>query len=125
MLRPVETASSKWVLVVDDDEDNRDVVVELLQGVGYVATSAPGGVAALKMMGEKTPAMVLADLSMPEMDGQELLSQTRALLGTSTPPFGFITGAHPSHLAEVVEPILAKPYEIDQLLDFVGHHCPR
>ena len=32
---------AKWVLVVDDDEDNRDSVVEVLQGAGYAATAAP------------------------------------------------------------------------------------
>ena len=30
--------TAKWVLVVDDDEDNRDSVVEMLQGAGYIAT---------------------------------------------------------------------------------------
>ena len=42
--------TAKWVLVVDDDEDNRDPVVEMLQGAGYIATAAPEGTSALRMM---------------------------------------------------------------------------
>jgi CheY-like chemotaxis protein len=123
MLRGMPKAASKWVLVVDDDEDTRELVVELLQGGGYLAVAAPDGTAALRMMGEDTPAMVLSDLSMSEMDGQELLTQTRALLGTATPPFVFATGAHPSRLTEIAEPVLCKPFEVDELLDVVGRHC--
>ena len=67
--------------------------------------------------------MVLTDLSMAGMDGQELLTQTRALLGTARPPFVFATGAHPSRLTEIAEPVLSKPYEVDELLDVVGRHC--
>jgi CheY-like chemotaxis protein len=123
MLRSMPKPVSKWVLVVDDDEDTRELVVELLQGGGYLAVAAPGGTAALRMMGESTPAMVLTDLSMSGMDGQELLTQTRALLGTATPPFVFATGAHPSRLTELAEPVLSKPYEVAELLDVVGRHC--
>ena len=123
MLRPMTTSASRWVLVVDDDKDTRELVVELLQDGGYLAIAAPGGTAALRMMGEKTPALVLSDLSMSGMDGPELLAETRALLGTSTPPFVFATGAHPSRLTEIAEPVLSKPYEVDQLLDVVRRHC--
>jgi CheY-like chemotaxis protein len=119
----VEFAASKWVLVVDDDEDLRDIVVETLQGAGYVATAAPGGVAALRMMGEGAPALVLSDLLMREMDGRELLARARQLLGASMPPFVFLTGL-PSELEDTVEPVLKKPYDLDELLAMVGRHCP-
>jgi CheY-like chemotaxis protein len=126
-------AASKWVLVVDDDEDLRNFVVETLQGAGYAATAASGGAVALGMMGERAPALVLSDLFMPQMDGREFLTRTRHLLGPSMPPFVFVT-ALPPHLADLADlaelaepagmgPVLAKPYDIDQLLDVVGHHC--
>ena len=63
--------TARWVLVVDDDEDNRDSVVDVLQGAGYVATAAPGGTAALRMMGESAPALVVSDLRMRGMDGRD------------------------------------------------------
>ena len=89
-------ATAKWVLVVDDDEDNRDSVVEMLQGAGYIATAAPEGTAALRMMGESAPALVVSDLRMPGMDGRELFTRARQLLGSSAPPFVFLTGLAPN-----------------------------
>jgi CheY-like chemotaxis protein len=120
MVRSV--AMAKWVLVVDDDDDLRNFVVEMLQGAGYAATGASGGAAALTMMGEGAPALVLSDLVMPKMDGHEFFTRTRLLLGASMPPFVFVT-ALPHDLPGVTEPVLSKPYGLDQLLHVVGHHC--
>jgi len=115
-------AMGKWVLVVDDDEDIRNVVVEMLRGAGYTATAAPGGAAALRAMGEGAPALVLSDIQMRGMDGRELLARTRQLLGPSMPPFVFMTGLA-TELADTGEVVLTKPYDLDQLLQAVGHHC--
>ena len=115
-------ATAKWVLVVDDDEDNRDSVVDVLQGAGYIATAAPGGTAALRMMRESAPAIVVSDLRMPRMDGRELLTRTRQLLGSSVPPFVFLTGLAPE-FADVAATFVRKPCDFDQLLSVVGRHC--
>ena len=115
-------ATAKWVLVVDDDEDNRDSVVDVLQGAGYIATAAPGGTVALRMIGESAPALVVSDLRMPGMDGRELLTRTRQLLGASAPPFVFLTGLAPEFV-DVAATFVRKPCDFDQLLDVVDHHC--
>jgi CheY-like chemotaxis protein len=122
MMYPSGVATTKWVLVVDDDEDSRDSVVDVLQGAGYIATAAPGGTAALRMMRESTPAIVVSDLRMPGMDGQELLTRTRQLLGSSAPPFVFLTGLAPE-FADVAATFVSKPCDFDQLLGVVGRHC--
>ena len=88
--------AAKWVLVVDDDEDNRDSVVEVLQDAGYIATAAPGGSATLRMMRESAPALVVSDLRMRGIDGRELFMRTRQLFGASAPPFVFLTGLAPN-----------------------------
>jgi CheY-like chemotaxis protein len=115
-------ATAKWVLVVDDDEDNRESVVDVLQGAGYIATAAPGGTAALRMMSESAPALVVSDLRMPGMDGRELLTRTRELLGSSAPPFVFLTGLAPE-FADVATTFVSKTSDLDQLLGVVDHHC--
>ena len=114
--------TAKWVLVVDDDEDSRETVVECLRSEGYLAVAAPGGVAALRMMRQGTPALVLSDLTMGEMNGRELLTSARGLLGSAMPPFIFVTGVEASRRTDVAEPVLAKPYGLDELLTVVGHH---
>ena len=114
--------TAKWVLVVDDDEDTREIMVECLRSEGYLAVAARGGVAALRMMGQGAPALVLCDLTMGEMDGRELLNSTRGLLGNSMPPFVFVTGVEASGRTDVAEQVLTKPYGLDELLSVVGHH---
>jgi two-component system C4-dicarboxylate transport response regulator DctD len=115
-------ATAKWVLVVDDDDDTRDSVVDALQDAGYTVTAAPGATAALRMMGEAAPALVVSDLRMPGMDGRELLTRTRQLLGSSAPPFVFLTGLAPE-FADVTATFVSKPCDFDQLLGVVGRHC--
>ncbi len=61
------------ILVVDDDQDIRDTVVEVLQDEGFAALGATGGAAALEMLraaGEK-PCFILLDLRMPGMSGED------------------------------------------------------
>ncbi len=113
---------AQWVMVVDDDEDVRTTVVEVLQGAGYEALGVPGGIAALRMMGEKVPTLVLADLTMIDMDGLAFLTGARELLGSSMPPFVFLTGVEPSRRSDVTEPVLAKTFAIDDLLSIVKRH---
>jgi CheY-like chemotaxis protein len=114
---------TKWILVVDDDADNRDSVVELLEHAGYAAKGASGGEEALDMLLEDRPCLVLADLIMNDMDGTELLVRARQLLARSMPPFVFVTGAHPSQLGTVDNTVLKKPLDFGRLLGAVEHHC--
>jgi len=67
------------ILVVEDDDDLRWVVVETLSGAGYSATPAANGKEALMMLAAPVlPRLVLTDLSMPVMDGRELIKAMRA-----------------------------------------------
>jgi CheY-like chemotaxis protein len=63
------------ILVVDDDDDIRSAVQEVLEGEGYTTVGASNGREALDLLGtaEDHPALILLDLMMPEMDGWELL----------------------------------------------------
>jgi CheY-like chemotaxis protein len=112
----------KWVLVVEDDKDNRDLVIELLHHAGYDARGVAGGAAALEALQGDQPCLVLVDMLMDGMDGRELMSRARRLL-TSAPPFVFLTAAHPSRLEEIDAAVLSKPIDFDQLLGVVADHC--
>ena len=117
------STTNRWVLVVEDDDDNREVLVEFIAGAGYQAKGASSGAAALAMLRIDTPCLVLADLYMKDMNGKELLKLARAMLKTAMPPFVFATGAHPSKLEDISGVILPKPFDFDQLLNLVHHHC--
>jgi CheY-like chemotaxis protein len=65
------------ILVVEDDEGVRDSLELVLKSAGYVVTTAIHGFDALLQLKKRLPAIVLSDLSMPQMSGFELLSVVR------------------------------------------------
>jgi signal transduction histidine kinase len=65
--------SPLYLLVVDDVEANRDVLLRRLVAQGYSVDGAESGRQALKMLGEHPFDLVLLDIMMPEMDGYEVL----------------------------------------------------
>ena len=67
------------VLVVDDDDDIRTLVAELLRLSGYEVVAASSGVQALDLLAAGThPDLVLLDVQMPELDGWDTLRRIRA-----------------------------------------------
>ena len=73
------TAPARRVLVVDDDDDIRLLLKELLSGAGYQVETAQDGRAALRAFHEHPTDLVVLDLSMPELDGFETLDRLRDL----------------------------------------------
>ena len=71
--------SSPRVLVIDDDEDIRGLVVELLQRAGLEVDQAGDGRAGLRAFHQTPADLVLLDVSMPELDGWETLERIRDL----------------------------------------------
>jgi DNA-binding response OmpR family regulator len=67
------------VLVVDDDDDIRLLLKELLGRAGYDVDEAPDGRTALRRLYERPPALVILDVTMPEMDGYQTLERIRDL----------------------------------------------
>jgi len=67
------------VLVVDDDEDIRTLLRELLGRAGYRVEEAADGRAALRQLFETPPSLGLLDVNMPEMDGYQTLERIRDL----------------------------------------------
>jgi two-component system response regulator FlrC len=114
---------SKWVLVVDDDEDVRDALVDLLETLGYRALGVASAEQALKVIHDD-PCMVLMDWQMRQMDGPALLAAMRAQLGAHLPPVVFITGSDASITKNTAEPVLSKPVDVGALLKVLRRHCP-
>ena len=65
------------ILVVDDSDDNRDAVAELLSSNGYLVDKAGSGKEALLKMAGHAPDLFLLDVVMPEMTGLDLLREVR------------------------------------------------
>ncbi|MEG4863300.1 MULTISPECIES: hybrid sensor histidine kinase/response regulator [unclassified Microcoleus] len=66
------------ILVVDDRWENRAVLVNLLEPLGFLLTEADNGLEALKKIRQSPPDLAITDLMMPVMNGFELLEQIRS-----------------------------------------------
>src|SRR5438105_1088586 len=67
------------VLVIDDDEDIRSLVAELLQRAGLEVDQAPDGRSGLRALHQSQPDLVVLDVSMPDLDGWQTLERIRDL----------------------------------------------
>src|SRR5689334_5030622 len=65
------------VLVIDDDEEHRTLVRAMLVGIGHEVVEAKDGKEGLQLVGKRRPDLVLTDISMPGLDGHEVISALR------------------------------------------------
>ena len=82
--------SKKRVLVVDDDEVIRDLLINFLKFSGYEGIGAPNGQKAMEIVLSETPDLVISDIHMPLMNGFQLLRAIKQI--SSDLPVVFITG---------------------------------
>jgi sigma-B regulation protein RsbU (phosphoserine phosphatase) len=75
-----------YLLVVDDNEMNRDLLSRRLQKRGYRVATADDGATALGMIEDESFDLVLLDIMMPGMDGMEVLERVRGDLGPDKLP---------------------------------------
>ncbi len=69
---------SKRILVVEDQEDNRAILRDLLQSVGYELVEAVNGEEALAIALEHKPDLILMDIQLPVVDGYEATRRIKA-----------------------------------------------
>ena len=113
---------SWWVLVVDDDADVNALIVEMLRDEGFNAHGLTQARAAMAMLeGTSPPGFVIADMTMPEIDGVDLVGRAarHGIQGM------LITAADPRRLASgTPAPVMRKPFEVDELIRVVSRHRP-
>jgi CheY-like chemotaxis protein len=111
-------------LLVDDNEDIRAAVTEILREEGYSVAIAVNGKEALEMlMRAPLPRLILLDLMMPIMDGWQFLAARRADPDLNRIPVVILSAfAHPADRVAGVTAILSKPIEASQLIKLVRSH---
>jgi signal transduction histidine kinase/CheY-like chemotaxis protein len=85
-LRRLTTAPTRPVLVVDDDQAWRYLLGGIAAGLGFAVVEAADGLAGVQQAGASSPAAVLLDLVMPELEGLEVLRRLRADPATARLP---------------------------------------
>ena len=111
------------ILVIDDDEDIRDVLEMALESMGYCVEQAGGGAEALRLMEDgPKPSLVLLDMMMPDMDGEAVLSAMRRAPALADIPVVLVTG-HAAAQEKALElnaaSALVKPIQYDELASTV------
>ena len=114
------------ILVVDDDESIRQIVRLCLADEGYRVTEAANGEAALAVLPDFQPELILLDLRMPVMDGWEFVRRYRLLPGPHAPIVAFVAALNAVQECADLDTaaILSKPFDLDELLVAVRTQLP-
>ncbi len=118
--------AGKTVLVIDDDENVRELLRRRLSGEGYGVALAASGPEGLKLARELRPIAITLDIFMPSMDGWEVLGQLKADANLREIPVIVVSIASDRELGFSLgaAEYLTKPVQKDQLLDAMRRHCP-
>lgn len=115
------------IVVADDEMLLTEMLTAVLEDAGYEVLAAAHGKAALDLVKENQPRLLITDFMMPVMTGLELAEALRQDSQFTELPILLVTGAqgavarrHP----ELFTQVLDKPYNIQKLLDIVGGIVP-
>ena len=113
------------VLIVEDSDDAREMMSELLRHAGYRVEEARNGLEAYQLLCgcEEQPGLVLLDLMMPVMSGPELVEALSAHPRLAGLPIVVVSAAVESISTGAVKRALRKPVPIDLLLKVVDECC--
>ncbi len=122
MSQPV-TAEPRTVLVADDDDAVREVIVDALRLHGFTVMEATNGLEALLQIKRRRPAAVVLDLAMPRLGGLDALKRIRAF-DPATKVVVLSGHADPEVERQVsllgAAAVLAKPFDLPELLTVLG-----
>ena len=112
---------SKRVLVVEDQEDNREILRALLESVGHQMIEAFDGEAAVAKAIEYRPDLILMDIQLPVMDGYEATRRIKANVELCSIPIIVVTsyalsGDEEKARAAGCDAYVTKPYSPRELL---------
>ncbi|MGH2585371.1 MAG: response regulator transcription factor [Dehalococcoidia bacterium] len=108
------------ILVVEDDLALARLIEALLASAGYDVRTAGDGERALESARAEKPALVLLDLTLPRIDGWEVLARLRAM--PDPPPVVLFTAHHAAEeraRAAGAAAAILKPFDVDDLLETV------
>lgn len=115
------------ILVVDDNDDNRNILTRLLAFGGYDTDTAHNGAEALERAAADTPDLVLMDLAMPQMDGWAATAAFKKNLRLAAIPIiavtGHVTGQEIERAQSVgCHDLVSKPIDYYVLMDKIASH---
>ena len=119
-------ANPMKILVIEDDRTLRESLCEALQLEGFIVDGVENGEAALRYLRNgPLPCVILLDLMMPIMDGWTFRREALKDPALAGIPVVVMTAARPDpEPIGPVEAILAKPLQMEVVVDELQKHCP-
>lgn len=113
------------LLVVEDNEINRDMMVRRLQRRGFTIVTAIDGQQAVEMARTEKPDLILMDMSLPVLDGWEATRQIKSDPGTKHIPVVGLTahamvGDRDQALKAGCDEYATKPVEFEKLVELIN-----
>ena len=120
---------SKRILVVEDQEDNRRILRDLLTNAGYDIIEAENGEEALAVAARERPDLILMDIQLPLLDGYEVTRRIKGDPALRAIPIIAITsyalsGDESKARAAGCDAYVAKPYSPRALLAKIREYVP-
>lgn len=105
----------KMILVVDDEAPIRDLLRDALDDEGYGVVVAEDGVAAVRVIRQTIPDLVLTDIMMPRMDGLALCEYLRSNQRTADIPIVGMSAVQFAQYHSLFSAFLIKPFPLIEL----------
>jgi DNA-binding response OmpR family regulator len=120
-LEKEKTSVKKAVLVIDDDEDMRELIADALREEGFDVLAAGNGFAGVAAAEERKPDLVLLDVMLPDMDGVSVIEKLKKAGGAGDIPVIMVTARHDlqTKLMSYVSGArryITKPFGVDELV---------
>ena len=120
---------TKRILVIEDTEDNRQIVRDLLESAGYALIEALDGLEGVAAAQREHPDLILMDIQLPGIDGYEATRRIRAVPALATVPIIAVTsyalsGDEAKTRAAGCDGYVAKPFSPRQLLAKIREFLP-
>jgi two-component system cell cycle response regulator DivK len=120
---------TKRILVVEDQEDNRQIIRDMLSATDYQITEAENGEEALAAVAKQRPDLILMDIQMPILDGYEATRRIKADPALRAIPIIAITsyalsGDEQKAREAGCDDYVPKPYSPRQLLAKIRQYLP-
>ena len=116
--------AGELILIVEDNENNRMLVRDVLQSRGYQTAETDSGEEGVRLARERRPALILMDIQLPGMNGMEALKLLRADAATRDIPVMAVTASAMTHdrqkiMATGFDAYQSKPINVREFVEAV------
>jgi CheY-like chemotaxis protein len=119
-----------YVLLVEDNQENADMVIRLLHKLGLEVRHTVRGLEGAHMARTERPSLILMDFNLPDIDGRTMVLQLKKQLGgPAAPPIAALTARTGNVERQLAQrfgcsAFISKPFEPEEFLEIVRSLVP-